>query len=80
MADTVTLADLNRNEVRILRQALKRLQYETQRSLKANISNGWTPQPGKVDMNPLILQTINKLIDRLPYPNYPVDLNQGEQL
>lgn len=64
---------LTEHEVRAIRRGLKRLRYETRKAADRAKAQGWKPEPGRLDVNVETLHTIDGLLDRLPFPDYPVD-------
>ena len=73
---TVTL---NFYEVLAIRRGLKRLSYETHKSIQRNDSAGWTPEEGKLDRNREHLKVIKSLLDRPPFSDYPDDIDQPQK-
>ena len=67
-ASPTTLDLLTEFEVKVLRRSLKRLQHEAQRDRERNVEKGWTPAPGKEDVNVRTLQAIDSLMARLTFP------------
>jgi len=63
----MTLHDLTNDEVRALRRGLKRLSAEVQNARRASARRGWAPQPGHIDRNVAVLQTVKSLLARLQY-------------
>jgi len=72
----VDLTNLDRDEVRVLRRGLKRLRYETRKAIARTQRTGWKPEEGKIDLNVATMATIESLLDRLPFPQYPVDITK----
>jgi len=64
---------LSFSEVRAIRRGLKRLRYETRKSVERGDREGWKPEPGRLDVNRETIKTIDSLLDRLPITDYPVD-------
>ena len=81
MTDQATVT-LSRYEVRAIRRGLKRLSYETNKTIRRNDSKGWKPDEGRMDWNRVQIRLIESLLDRLPFPDYPDDNdpNQPELL
>jgi hypothetical protein len=66
-------------EVRVLRRGLKRLTYEVKSNIRRNERAGWQPEPGKLDVAREMLGTIDSLLDRLPFPDYPDDIEPPKE-
>ena len=52
------------DERRAVLAALKAYRNRLGMAIRANVRKGWTPEPGRIDVNALRLVTVNALIAR----------------
>ena len=77
MNDSIVLTlPLTAIEVRAIRRGLKRLRYEAQQNRRRSARAGWQPEPGRIDINLAMLATVESLLDKMPFPDYPDDLTE----
>jgi len=63
-------------EIKVLLRALGRLKSNHEAGLRRNIERGWKPYPGARDLNQWTLDIIDRILDRLPYPESEQETTQ----